>query len=197
MSTAAPGARGGRDAVKTALVDAAAAMLSEVGPRALTVRDVARRAGVNHGQVHHCFGGKRGLLEAAMRQLARGHYEHARELTGDALYPPALSLAEDSSYWRAVCRVVIEGDLDLARIEIDEGISVPRNVLRSLQQALEIEPDDLDFKARVAAMAALTLGWVAFEDFMLLVADVEPEQREALRSRVKQLIQDATEQALG
>ena len=31
-------------------------------------RHLAERAGVNHGQVHHYFGGKRGLLEAAMRQ---------------------------------------------------------------------------------------------------------------------------------
>ncbi len=188
--------RGGRDEVKDALIEAAAQMLGEVGPRALSVRDVAQRAGVNHGQVHHCFGGKRALVEAAMRHLARGHYEHSRELARDSPYPPALSLAEDSGYWRAISQVVMEGDLDLARIEIDEGISVPRNILKSLGEQQQIDPNDLDFKARFAAMAALTLGWVAFEDFMMLLADVNPKQRDVVREKVKGFIQQTIDQSL-
>ena len=86
--------RGG-EAVRTALLDAAAELLAEVGPEATSVRDVARRAGVNHGQVHHYFGGKRGLLEAAMRGLAHDHHAFVRERRGDAAYPPPLLLAQD------------------------------------------------------------------------------------------------------
>jgi len=186
----------GSDAVKAALVEAAAEMLGEVGPRALSVREVAQRAGVNHGQVHHYFGGKRGLLEAAMRKLAREHYEHASARAGDAPFPPVLSLAEDPGYWRAVCRVVMEGDLELARIEIDEDISVPRRVLRSLEGTHDPGTDPLDAKARFAALAALQLGWVAFEDFMLLLADVDPADRERLRARVKHFVERTIDLAL-
>ncbi len=187
--------RGG-EAVKAALVEAAAQMLGEVGPRGISVRDLADRAGVNHGQVHHYFGGKRPLLEAAMRYLARGHYEHSRELAGDAAVPPALSLAEDADYWRAICQVVMDGDLELAGIEIDAGISVPRNVLRALQEKYP-DADELDLKARFASMAAAQLGWVAFEDFMMLVADVEPDQRAEVRERARHVMQRAIDEALG
>ena len=186
--------RGG-DAVKSALVEATAKMLSEVGPRGISVRDVADRAGVNHGQVHHYFGGKRALLEAAMRHLAREAFDQSRALAGDSLYPPLLAFTEDSDYWRAVCKIVIDGDLELARIEIDEDIWVPRHVLRSLQKEHGIDVDDLRFKARFAAMTAQQLGWVAFEDFMTLLADVEPEQREEFRAQVKQFIQEALTQS--
>ncbi len=186
--------RGG-DAVKSALVEATAKMLSEVGPRGISVRDVADRAGVNHGQVHHYFGGKRALLEAAMRHLAREAFDQSRALAGDSLYPPLLAFTEDSDYWRAVCKIVIDGDLELARIEIDEDIWVPRHVLRSLQKEHGIDADDLRFKARFAAMTAQQLGWVAFEDFMTLLADVEPEQREEFRAQVKQFIQEALTQS--
>ncbi len=124
----------GSDAVKAALVDAAAKMLGEFGPRGISVRDVADRAGVNHGQVHHYFGGKRALLEAAMRHLAHEAFDHSSVLAGNSPYPPVLTFAEDSDYQRAVCRIVMEGDLELARIEIDENVSVPRHVLRSLQK---------------------------------------------------------------
>ena len=186
--------RGG-DAVKSALVEATAKMLSEVGPRGISVRDVADRAGVNHGQVHHYFGGKRALLEAAMRHLAREAFDQSRALAGDSLYPPLLAFTEDSDYWRAVCKIVIDGDLELARIEIDEDIWVPRHVLRSLQKEHGIDADDLRFKARFAAMTAQQLGWVAFEDFMTLLADVEPEQREEFRAQVKRFVQEALSRA--
>ena len=179
----------GSDAVKAALIEATAAMLGEVGPRGISVRDVADRAGVNHGQVHHYFGGKRALLEAAMQYLAREAFDRSRALAGDSPYPPVLAFAEDSDYWRAVCRIVMEGDLDFARAEIEEGISEPRRVLRSLQKEHGGDADDLEFKARFAAMTAQQLGWVAFEDFIMLLADVEPEQREQFRDQVKQFIQ--------
>ena len=187
-------ARGG-EAVKAALVEATAQLLGEVGPRGISVRDVADRAGVNHGQVHHYFGGKRALLEAAIRHLAQTAFDHSRALAGDSLYPPLLAFAEDSDYWRAVCQIAMEGDLELARIEVDEDISVPRQVLRSLQKEHGIDPDDLRFKARFAAMTAQQLGWVAFENYMMLIADVETEQREEFRAQVKRFIHEALNQS--
>ena len=110
------------------------------------------------------------------------------------MLPPALSISEDTRYWRATCQVVMDGDMELARIEIDEDISVPRRALRELQQRDGFGDDDLKFKARFAAIAALQLGWVAFEDFMMLVADVPEHQRESLRAEVKRLIEQLSEQ---
>lgn len=184
MSAAAEAVRGA-DAVRGALVEAAASGLAEVGPRALSVRDVARRAGVNHGQVHHYFGGKRGLLVAAMRHLAQQHFDHARERAGDDAIPPPLTLGEDRDYWRAVCQVLMDGDLELARVEIDEGVSVPRSVLEALLAEGRIARDDLDFRAAFALGVVLQLGWAAFEEFGLLMADVAETDREAIRSRLR------------
>jgi AcrR family transcriptional regulator len=178
----------GSDAVKTALIEAAAAMLGEVGPRGVSVRDVAERAGVNHGQVHHYFGGKRGLLKAAMALLARNHFDRARQLSEGSAFPPILSLAEDTNYSRALCQSVMEGDLELASIEIEEGVSAPRHILRALQREEGQTTTDLDIKAQLAAMAAMQLGWAAFEDFILLLIDLEPEDRGALRDKVKEVM---------
>jgi AcrR family transcriptional regulator len=184
----------GSDAVKAALIAAAGELLAEVGPRALSIRNVADRAGVNHGQIHHYFGGKRGLLRAAMSQLANQHWDSARARDGDDLLPPALSLSDDTRYWRATCQVVMDGDMELAGIEVDEDISVPRHALRALQEREGVADDDLAFKARFAASAALQLGWVAFEDFMMLVADVPESQRKAFRAHVKELISQLSAQ---
>ena len=42
--------------------------------------------------------------------------------------------------------------------------------------------------ASFAALAALQLGWVALEDFIMLIADVDTSERDAVRDRVKTLI---------
>ncbi len=188
--------RGG-DAVRRALVEAAADALAAAGPSSVSVRDVARQAGVNHGQVHHYFGGKRGLLEAGMRSLAAEHFAHANERAGGGAIPPALQLADDPRYWRAICQCVMEGDLELARVEIEEGISVPRQALEALAERLSATDDDLDFKAKFAAICALQLGWVALEDFVMLIADVKESDRAAVRDRVKRLINGWFEKDFG
>ena len=183
MSTAAP-ARGS-DSVKAALIEAACEGLAELGPRALSTRVLAQRAGVNHGQIHHYFGGKRELLKAAMASLAAEHWRNSLARADGGPVPPALSLSEDARYWRATARAVIEGDLDLARVEIDEGFSVPRRGIEALRLQRGASADDLDFKAQAALLIATQLGYVAFENFALLLADVPEQQRSALRERVK------------
>ncbi|WP_131725063.1 helix-turn-helix domain-containing protein, partial [Mycobacteroides abscessus] len=42
----------------------------EKGPAATSIREVATRAGVNHGLVHRHFGSKRQLLAATLQHLA-------------------------------------------------------------------------------------------------------------------------------
>lgn len=175
----------GPDAVKAALIDAAAEALSAAGPSSVSVRAVARAANVNHGQVHHYFGGKRALLRAAMQKLATEHFEFMMGQTGESNAPPPLLLAEDRGYWRAVCQCVMEGDLDLVRTEFEEGVSVPQTLMKRWSKDMGVDPDDLDFKASFAMLVCLQLGWVSLENFLASVVEVDDADRDALRSRVK------------
>ncbi|WP_067490812.1 TetR/AcrR family transcriptional regulator [Actinomadura hibisca] len=63
--------------LRPVLLDAAAAAIEQQGPAALSLRDLARRAGVSHAAPAHHFGDKTGLLTA----LATQGYE----LLADAL----------------------------------------------------------------------------------------------------------------
>ena len=62
--------RRGRKNVEKRLIDSASYLVGSVGPNQLTIRDIADHAGVNHAQIHHYFGGKKGLLIATYKQLA-------------------------------------------------------------------------------------------------------------------------------
>ena len=50
--------------LRRVLLDTAAEAIAEAGPAALSLRDLARRAGVSHAAPTHHFGDKKGLLTA-------------------------------------------------------------------------------------------------------------------------------------
>lgn len=63
--------------LRRALLDEAIAVIDEAGPGAVSLRDIARRAGVSHSAPAHHFGDKRGLLTAL---AAEGYRLFAAEL---------------------------------------------------------------------------------------------------------------------
>lgn len=186
----------GRKAVEERLIEAAAEGLAEIGPKQLSIRIICQRARVNPGQVYHYFGSKRALLAAAMRRLASEHYANASTRAGGESLPPALSLAEDVRYWKAVCHVLLDGEIDLARIELEEGISVPR---RALSAITDRRGGDLDMRARArfAALVTLQLGWVAFEEFAFAVLETEdPACRDEIRREIARLADELHESTI-
>ena len=180
----------GRDAVKTALINAACEMLAESGPNAMSVRSVANRAGVNHGQVHHYFGGKEGLIEAAAAHLASEHYRNAHARAEGGVIPEPLTLREDSQYLQAIVRLVLDGKLDVAAQEINSGHSVPEEARRALLSDYPDGQVPVEVKARFAVLAAIELGWAALEPFIMRLADVDDEEQFAVREEARLLVQN-------
>lgn len=168
------------------LISAAADLLGEVGPQALSLRSVAERAGVNHGLIHHYFGGKSGLLRAAMTRLVEEHAIFAREQSHGDPVPAALALTNDQRYLRAVVRSVLDGEMELALTELSAGVSVPRGALQHATAVRNLDEPDLAIKAHVAAGMAMEMGWAALEPFLFAIIDVtSDDEKEAIRERVR------------
>ena len=123
----------GRKNVEKRLIDSAAFLVSSVGPNQLTIRDIAYHAGVNHAQIHHYFGGKKGLLIATYKQLA---FEHVQQLERRDISPtnlgnePLSSITDD--YFKAIIRAVLDDQMYLVRVQIDSGLSMSRETLNQL-----------------------------------------------------------------
>jgi AcrR family transcriptional regulator len=74
--------------LRRTLLAAAVEAIAESGPTALSLRDLARRAGVSHAAPAHHFGDKAGLLTALAAQgydLLADALDAARERTGSLL----------------------------------------------------------------------------------------------------------------
>jgi AcrR family transcriptional regulator len=92
MSTTPPASKDARPYhhgdLPRALLKAALQAIAEVGPAAVSLRDLARRAGVSHAAPAHHFGDKAGLLTAVatdgFRRLAATLHE-AHQATGSFL----------------------------------------------------------------------------------------------------------------
>lgn len=177
----------GRLAAEERLISAASDLLGEVGPRAMSVRMVAERAGVNHGLVHHYFGGKDGLMRAAMERLVEEHAHFAKEQSHGHPIPAPLALAGDQRYLRAVVRAVLDGEMDLAKTELAAGVSVPRGALEHVRSRQGTVRNEIELKAMLTLGMAMEMGWAALEPFLFAVADVAADEADEVRETAKLL----------
>ncbi len=178
------------------LIVAAGELLGEVGPNSMSVRNVAERAGVNHGLVHHYFGGKDGLLKAAMTRLVQEHAVFAKEASHGDPIPTPLLLNHDPKYLRAVVRAVLDDEMQLATTEITEGVSVPRGAMAHAIQGRNTDEPDVQMKAMVAVAMAMEMGWAALEPFLFAVTEVAENEQEEVRDIVRNFRRQMVTQVL-
>ena len=157
----------GRKNVEKKLIDSAAELLGSIGPNQLSIRDIAVHAGVNHAQIHHYFGGKQGLLEATYKQLA---FEHMQQLERrnigvmDLGKEPLSELTEN--YFNALIRAVLDGQMDLLRVQVDSGLSMSKKTLNELTKLRGASKPSAEEKAAIALVMVLEFGFAAIKPYI-------------------------------
>lgn len=175
MATARPH---GRDAVREALIEAAIGCIMDEGLD-VSVRHLARRAGVNHGLVHVYFENKQALLSAAIDEI---HARSSLELDEAGFPPPDLASRRGGELARAVARIQLDGG---------EGLGSSNPISTAWKAALSNARPDLDAEtidSMVAMASALGLGWALFADHLSELLGVSAEQRLAIDRQVSELI---------
>jgi AcrR family transcriptional regulator len=179
----APNIPYGREAVKRALLDAAAELFAEQGPERVSVRDLAERAGVNHGLVHRHFGSKAGVLRALMQQLSQRIAADA-SASGASLPSAFAATAARGAYWRVLARALLDGGDPR---ELQPGFPLVQQLLaqaREAQKCGRVSPD-VDARLLTAMGVAMGLGWLLFEPFVIAATGLERRNRYKLRQQVQ------------
>jgi TetR/AcrR family transcriptional regulator, repressor for neighboring sulfatase len=177
----------GRAAVRDALVDAGIELFSARGPGAVSVRQVAAAAGVNHALVFRHFGSKDGLVRAVFEAL----FGEVRRLA------PALAVEGDDPLAEGMRGVLAKPELWrlLAYAALEGGDRVlddiPSPFLGGAQRRIEERQREgaihagVDAPVLMACGIALALGWAVFQRMLLRVAGLEDAEPDEQRSRVE------------
>jgi len=145
---------------------AAVELLAEHGPREVTMRKVAARAGVNHALIHRHYGTKDALIRAVVTEQSRQLGERAASLP-EADAATMLRLLQDyPAYWRV-----------LARITLDEPSLLADQQLPAATAGLALlaggSAADEDTRAAAAVAASTALGWLVFGPHLARVLKLE------------------------
>ena len=163
----------GRKNVEKKLIDSAAELLGSIGPNQLSIRDIAVHAGVNNAQINHYFGGKQGLLEATYKQLA---FEHMQQLERRNIgvmnlgNEPLSGLTEN--YFNALIRAVLDGQMDLLRVQVDSGLSMSKKTLNELTKLRGASKPSAEEKAAIALVMVLEFGFAAIKPYITEVLKI-------------------------
>jgi TetR/AcrR family transcriptional regulator, repressor for neighboring sulfatase len=145
----------GRDAVMAAVQAAAVDLLAERGPREMTVRDVAARAGVNHALIHRHFGTKDALVRAVVTEQSRELAARAAALPRADESAMLALLSEHAAYWRVLARIVLDTPAMLADLELPAAAATLGLITGGAAA-------DEDTRVGAAVAASTTLGWLVF-----------------------------------
>jgi AcrR family transcriptional regulator len=155
----------GAEAVRAALLAAAADLFAGRGPSHVSVREIAQAAGVNHGLVHHYFGSKDALLRVVLDDLAAASAIQVADWDGQSGLLDADGAV--ARHGRIVAHLLLEArnpaDVQTTFPAIDALTSNLRSRGLGAREAAE----------RAAAAAALVLGWQLFAPFLERAAGLD------------------------
>jgi AcrR family transcriptional regulator len=166
----------------SAVQDAAVALLAEQGPREVTVRKVAARAGVNHALIHRHFGTKDALIRAVVSEQSRRLGEQAAALPNPDAAALLALLREHRAYWRVLARLALDDPALLGGEELPAAAATLAMITGGA------DADD-DVRAGAAVAAATALGWLVFGPHLAAVLKVA--DRKAFDARVGEAVRRA------
>ena len=167
----------GRSNVEKALIDSAAELVGVMGPNQLSIRDIAEHANVNHAQIHHYFGGKQRLLEATYKQLAFEHIEELKRRNIDPINLPDEPMSDiTDNYFKALIRAVLDGHMDLIRIQVNSNLSLSKKSLSLLADLKGTEKPTSEMKAAVALGMVVEFGLAAMKPYIQEVLKISDKE---------------------
>jgi len=145
---------------REALIHAVMALMDQRSVPDISIKEIARWAGVNHGLVHRYFGSKEALVRAAVQRAAAmvndANTEHSTTWSAGLLRQhPELA--------RIVARVCLDGPRDLLDLAappeelLERFVSPARAAIARVGLEGVIDP----YVANAAGVSAL-LGWIVF-----------------------------------
>lgn len=176
----------GREEVAEALIKAAAELFSKHGIKAVSIRDIASLAGVNHGLIHRHFGSKEQLRIKTQEYLAKQVRDEIGEPENilDALMLAGQAIKNKPLFWKVMARTFLddnfEGDVQTSFPMIHKLVEFVRD-----GQGKGLISVDMDPRHLVAAICAYGLGMEVFEKYIVQGTGLDGLPLEEIQTTIK------------
>ncbi|MDJ0762091.1 MAG: helix-turn-helix domain-containing protein [Myxococcota bacterium] len=176
----------GRDQVVSALIASAAELFAARGVAAVSVREIAAHAGVNHGLIHRHFGSKENLRRQTQEHLAQQVRDDigVSDNISDLLTEMENALQRHPQFWKVMARSFLDGEV---KGDVQAEFPFVRKMVtlvRTWQQQGAIKLD-LDPRYVVAVVCAYLLGIRAFERYIMESTGLGDEPFENVLSEIR------------
>jgi TetR/AcrR family transcriptional regulator, repressor for neighboring sulfatase len=187
----------GRDQVVEALLDATARLLAVSPPDDISLRGIAREAGVNHGLVYRHFGTQDDLIDRLLERSAR-NWTAELKATGDysgaidSIFGSDQEAEASAGTWLRLLAWSLLTDPPDRSIERHRRYAT----LDKLPPLLSGDEDEAAFTT--AAALSLVFGWRFFHPYIRSALNMDDIDfttiQGAMREKLRQLIERAQEQ---
>lgn len=185
--------RGGKGATTTgAMLDAAEKLFSERGFAAVSVRDIAAEAGVSHALVHRYLGSK-SQINRAVFSRHEDLIREAAEGTSDLQDAAAIMLREGLEHHRRYLRLVLQGSLQGHSFEETMRVMPAGSRLADMAErvagvSMAGTPRAVTPRFTIAAVVALSLGWVGCEDWVPRALGLEDVDEQTVVGHLEEVL---------
>jgi TetR/AcrR family transcriptional regulator, repressor for neighboring sulfatase len=175
----------GRDDVVAAVIEAAGELFSRRGFDGVSVRDIAKRAGVNHGLIHRHFGSKENLRRQTLQHMADAMLDDVRDAgTLDEISWSAFqSLKKHERFWRILARTILDG---YGTGDLHRSYPIAQHLIERVTAAMKEGSlrVDLDPRVIVASMFSFSCGFIMFEPFILPAVGLDGMKPGDIREKI-------------
>lgn len=176
----------GREATTSAILEAAEDLFATRGYDAVSVREIAERAGVSHALVHRYLGSKAEIYRVVLESNARAMLAAAPD-NPDLLATASLmlrdGLTEHSRYLRLVMHSAVHGlptSWPAGTFGATERLIELTELVAASAPPAEPGDDRLDPRLAVAFVVALTVGWNAVGPLLLARTGIDDTDEDAI-----------------
>lgn len=178
----------GPAAVRRKLIAATIELMSERSPAWITNKDIAARAGVNHGQIHHYFASKDDLVAKAIVAEATAFVEN--RLAGLEELPEPIDTRRRYAIWRGLAYLAVHAE------QLDVASPVIGHLVETEAERRGTTPADTELMADIAILMSMRYGWSVFQDHIIKSLQPfgldEDALREAIAHKSRQLLSHIT-----
>jgi AcrR family transcriptional regulator len=177
----------------SAILVAAAELFQQRSPSAVSLREIARRAGVNYGLIHHYYGTKDAILAELLRRGSINGAERMRDSTSiDAALASLTTPGERSTHARMLAWALLDG-VDPAKLV---AVSPTITRLTELIAAAESDGEGPDPRVLAATTVSAILGWNFFRPFVAAIAGMDdtPELSARVLALLREMVADVLQE---